>query len=189
MYCFCSHLTPFSIETRISLIVHIREMKLTSNTAQFIQQMLPQNTHFDIRGQLNAVFDPQQVIQRPGRALFLYPDEKAQELNDAFKKENPGPYHLIIPDGNWTQARKVHLREEGIKDLPTVKLPAGIIGEYQLRKAPQPSYVSTFEACAHALGVLEGPEVRDRMMKFFRVFVKSVMHSRNRFHDELELSE
>lgn len=187
MHCFCSYILPFDIQSTVSLIVHIREMKLTSNTAWFIREMLPKNTHFDLRGQMNAPFDPGPVLARPGRALFLYPNETAVELTPEFKAQFPGPYHLIVPDGNWHQARKVHAREEGIRDLPTVKLPAGITGEYHLRKAPQPSYVSTFEATAHALGILEGEEVRDRLMKFFRVFVKSVLHSRNRFHDDLEL--
>jgi DTW domain-containing protein YfiP len=187
--CFCEHIKPFKIQSTVSLVVHVRELKLPSNTAQFVQAMLPENTHFDVRGRINEPLDLAPVVARAGRTLFLYPNETAVELTPEFKTANPGPYNLIVPDGNWTQARKVYQREVQLKGVQTVKLPAGIVGEYQLRKAPQPGFVSTYEAIAHALGVLEGEVVRDRMMELFRIFVKSVMHSRNNFHDTLELDD
>jgi DTW domain-containing protein len=188
-HCFCQFIKPFSIESTVSIIVHVRELKLTSNTAYFVQKMLPENTHLDIRGRMNDVFDPQKTLKRKGRPIFLYPDEDAQELNDEFKEKYPGPYHLIVPDGSWHQARKVHQREELLSHIPTVKVAGSLIGEYQLRHAPQPFYLSTFEAIAHALGVLEGTEVRDDLMKFFRIFVRSVMQSRHNFHGKLDLSK
>lgn len=185
-YCFCSAIKPLTIDSTVSLIVHVRELKLTSNTAQFVKEMLPGNCHFDVRGHVEGALDLAPVLARPGRPLFLYPNENAIELNPGFVKTNPGPYHLIVPDGNWHQARKVHQREPLLKDVVTVKLPPGILGEYQLRKAPQPHYVSTYEAVAHALGILESETVRDELMHFFRIFVKSVLHSRKDFFGKLE---
>ena len=187
--CFCAFILPFKIQSTVSLIVHVRELKLPSNTANFVREMLPDNTHFDVRGRINEPLDLAPIIQRSGRPLFLYPTESALVLDDAFKIRYPGPYNLIVPDGNWTQARKVYQRETLLADVPAVKLPEGITGEYQLRKAPRPSYVSTYEAIAHALGVLEGPQARDQLLALFRVFVKSVMHSRTQFHHPLELEE
>ncbi len=188
-YCFCVHIKPLEIQSTLSLVVHVRELKLTSNTAQFLQEMMPKNTHFDVRGRMDEVFQTAPILERSGRPLFLYPNETSVELNADFKKSYPGPYHLIVPDGNWHQARKVHQREAGFTAIPTVRLPAGLVGEYQLRKAPRPEFLSTYEAVAHALGILEGEEVRDELMKLFRIFVKSVMHSRTDFHAKLELSE
>lgn len=178
-FCVCDFIHPFKIETNVSLIVHVRELKLTSNTAQFAQKMLPANAEIVIRGRVNNVFDPGPVLKKGGRALFLYPHEDAIELNDDFKSIYPGPYHLIIPDGNWQQARKVRQRESAFSKLPAVKLPAGIMGEYSLRKAQHPEWVSTLEAMAHALGVLESIEVKERLMDFFRVWVKRTQQARN----------
>lgn len=177
---------PLAINSIVSLVVHVRELKLTSNTAQFVRELLPNNAHFDVRGHVEGPLDFAPIMARPGRALFLYPNEEAQELTPEFSQRHPGPYHLIVPDGNWHQARKVYQREPLLKGVPTVKLPEGIVGEYQLRKAPQPSYVSTFEAVAHALGVLESESVRDEMMTFFRIFVKSTLHARKDFFGKLE---
>jgi DTW domain-containing protein len=170
--CVCEFIIPFTIETKVSLIVHVRELKLTSNTAQFAKKMLPEDSEIVIRGRINEIFDATPTLARPGRALFLYPHEDALELNDDFKAKYPGPYHLIVPDGNWQQARKVRQREEGLSSLPAVKLPPGIISEYGLRKAQHPEWVSTYEAMAHALGILESPEITQKLMKFFRVWVK-----------------
>lgn len=178
-FCVCEFILPFKIETNVSLIVHVRELKLTSNTAQFAQKMLPESADIVIRGRVNEVFDPAPTLSRPGLPLFLYPHDDALELNDEFKEKYPGPYHLIIPDGNWQQARKVRSREEGFKNLTTVKLPSGIVTEYGLRKTQHPNWVSTYEAMAHALGALEGEEVRDKLMSFFRIWVKRTEQARS----------
>ena len=178
-FCVCEFIKPFKIQTNVSLIVHVRELKLTSNTAQFAQKMLPENAEVVIRGRVHDTFQAGPVLERSGRALFLYPHEDAIELNEEFKEKYPGPYHLIIPDGNWQQARKVRQREEGFVRLPAVKLPPGIISEYGLRKALHPEWVSTYEAMAHSLGVLEGEDVRERLMEFFRVWVKRTQQARS----------
>lgn len=186
-HCFCAHILPFVIRSRLSLIVHVRELKLTSNTAYFVQQMLPENTHFDIRGRMHEPLVASVTTARAGHPLFLYPDENSIVLTPEYVKSLPAPIHLIIPDGSWHQARKVHQREPAFQSIQTVRLSDDLRGEYKLRSAPDPRYLSTYEAIAHALGVIEGEEVRERMMKFFRVFVKSVWHSRHNFHGKLEL--
>jgi DTW domain-containing protein len=172
LLCVCEFIKPFNIATTVSLVVHVRELKLTSNTAQFAQKMLPQNVDIAIRGRINENFDPQPTLNKPGRPLFLYPHDDALELHEGFKKEFPGPYNLIIPDGNWQQARKVRNREEAFSKIPAVKLPPGIHGEYGLRKAQHPEWLSTYEAMAQALGILESREITDKLMEFFRVWVK-----------------
>lgn len=177
--CVCEYIKPFNIETQVSLVVHVREVKLTSNTAQFAQMMLPNNAEIVIRGRVNEKFDGSPLLERPGRALFLYPHDDALELNEDFKKEFPGPYHLIIPDGNWQQARKVRQREEAFTNLPAVKLPSGIFAEYGLRKAQHAEWVSTYEAMAHALGIIEGHEVTEKLMTFFRAWVRNTQKARS----------
>lgn len=178
-FCVCSSLFTAEVQTKISLIVHVSELKLTSNTAQFVQKLLPHQADIFIRGRVNDTFDPDAILDRPGRSLFLFPDENSLELNDDFKANYPGPYHLIIPDGNWNQAKKVKKREPKFDSIPTVKIPQGMMAEYKLRKAPRPDWVSTFEAVAYALGALEGKEVQDQMLTFFRTWVEATLNSRS----------
>src|SRR5690606_24153741 len=99
--CVCSMIRPLTIEGRVSLIVHVRELKLTSNTAQFVEKLLPQNARIFIRGKVHEHFTAGPVMEQSGaRPLFLYPHEDAMELNENFVQQFPGPYHLIVPDGN-----------------------------------------------------------------------------------------
>ena len=178
-FCVCSVLSPFQIQTNVSLIVHVSELKLTSNTAQFAQKILPEKAEIFIRGRVNDNFVGDPIVARSGRPLFLYPSEDSVELNADFLKTYPGPYHLIVPDGNWHQARRVKKREEKFQDILSVRLPAGLIGEYKLRKAPQPEWVSTYEAVAYALGVLETTAVQEHMLTFFRKWVQATLNSRS----------
>lgn len=178
-FCVCANLSTFKVETNVSLIVHVSELNLTSNTAQFVKKNLPASAEIFVRGRMNDTFNPDPILERSGRPLFLFPDEHSVELNAQFMAKNPGPYHLIVPDGNWTQAKRVKKREEKFDDVPTVRLPAGIIGEYKLRKAPQPEWVSTYEAVAYALGILESKACEEHLMKFFRVWVQATLNSRS----------
>ena len=184
--CVCHILIPFEIKSTISLIVHVNELKLTSNSAQFIQKMLPQNAETFIRGQVYNNFEPSGIVKREGRPLFLYPHDDAVELNEDFKTKYPGPYHIIIPDGNWHQARRVRKREAAFKEMMAVKLPEGILGEYKLRRALQPEWLSTYEAVAHTLGILEGKEITEKLMEFFRVWVKTTLYNRSKDESYLD---
>lgn len=178
-FCVCSQLTPACAQTKVSIIVHVSELTLTSNTAQFVEKILPESTRIFIRGRMNENFTPDEILSRPGRPLFLFPDEASQELNADFMQMYPGPYHLIVPDGNWTQAKKVKKREERFDAIPTVKLPPGLVAEYKLRKAPRPDWVSTYEATAYALGVLEGKPLEEHMLTFFRKWVEATLAARS----------
>ena len=177
--CVCEHIRPLSITTRVSVIVHVRELTRTSNTAQFVKHMIPNETEIFIRGRVFDNFTAAPVMERPGMPLFLYPHDDSEELNADFLVRHPGPFHLIVPDGNWHQARKVRQREAAFQEMRAVKLPSGILSEYRLRRAPQPEWVSTYEAIAHALGVLEGPQVREDLMTFFRHWVKTTLYNRS----------
>jgi DTW domain-containing protein YfiP len=177
-FCVCSELASTKVNSLVSLVVHVSELSLTSNTAQFVEKMIPESSKIFIRGSVNEPFAPEPILERPGRALFLFPDENSQELNAEFKEKYPGPYHLIVPDGSWNQAKRVKKREEKFDDIPTVRLPAGLIGEYKLRKAPQPEWVSTYEAVAYAMGILENKKCEEHMLVFFRKWVQATLNSR-----------
>jgi DTW domain-containing protein len=165
-------------QTNVSLIVHVSEIILPSNTAQFVKLILPESAEHFVRGRVENKFSAEPVLERTGTPLFLYPHEDSEELSADLLARYPGPHHLIVPDGNWHQARRVRKRETAFQAVPSVRLPSGITGEYQLRKAQHPEWVSTYEATAHALGIIESLEVRDRMMEFFRLWVRTTLYNR-----------
>ena len=174
------------METKLSIVIHVRELKLTSNTAYFTKLLYPEQTNMLVRGAMDFKFNAEDAIDPERQNLFLYPDENAQVLDEDFKKKYPGPYNLIVPDGSWTQASKVYKRESAFHSIPTVKLSEGIEGEYKLRQSQSANQVCTLEAIAYALGVLDGPEIQKHMLDFFKVFVDRVWLSRYDFYAKID---
>src|SRR5262249_32837009 len=88
------------------------------------------------------------------------------------------PIHLVVADGNWSQARKVASREPVLEDVPRVRLAAGRRSAYQLRQSPHPENLATFEAIARALGVSEGAGGQGRLEELFEILVERTLWSR-----------
>jgi len=179
--CICPAVEDFrkrlQPQTRVSVLMHHREEHLTTNTAQLAAQLLP-NCEVFIRGKPDAALDPSQIL-RPGETpLLLYPSENAQVLTREFVQGLKAPFCLIVPDGSWRQASKVAKREAFLADIPRVVLKADAPTRYRLRREPKTEGLATFEAIARALGVLEGPKVREEMEKVFELMVNRTMRSR-----------
>lgn len=177
IFCFCDKIVPRRSLTKVSLLVHVRELSLASNTAHLVHRVLP-NSEILIRGQMNAPLQLDGLLNSNYRPLFLFPDEEAQVLDESFVEKNPGPYHLIVPDGSWRQAKKFKKRESILSSIPSVKLESNRLSEYILRKEPTPTSLCTFEAVARAIGILESPELQLQMEEVFNLMVDTVMKSR-----------
>ena len=179
--CFCDQIVQHATQTKISIIMHHREEHLTSNTAKLALLTLNNATIYP-RGLLEAPFSLNLLNLKPDvLPLYLFPDDDALELNDDFKINHPGPYHLIIPDGTWSQAMKVRRREPGLSEILCVKLSDKIKGEYKLRRGVREDGVCSFEAIAYALEILETKELSEDLLRQFRIMNNRVAKSRSAF--------
>lgn len=179
--CFCDQILEHQTKTRVSIIMHHREKHLTSNTAKLAELTLT-NAQIYQRGLPEAPFSLEQLnISADTLPLYLFPDEDAVELNDEFLETHPGPFHLIVPDGTWNQAKKVRRREPGLSEILCVKLSETVKGEYKLRRGVRDDGVCTFEAIAYALEVLENKTVSDDLLRQFRIMNNRVAKSRSAF--------
>jgi DTW domain-containing protein YfiP len=102
-------------------------------------------------------------------ALFLFPHEGATPLGALSGAAGRQPVTLIVPDGNWRQASKVRNRVPGLREVPCVSLPPG---------APSTSGLSTIEAIARAMGLLEGEPVRRALERVFHAMVERTLWAR-----------
>jgi len=173
--CVCALSPRLALDTRVLILMHVREIPLTTNTARLAHLALP-NSEIRLRGERPGEAPPLDCADLAGDparpAYVLFPSDDARtltpELARDLKARGLKPT-LVVPDGNWKQCAKFARRVPGLENLPRVKLPAGPPSEYLLRKEPRPECVSTFEAIARALGVLEGPEVEARLYEYFRL--------------------
>ncbi len=180
-FCICENFEKLDTRTRVDLVVHYKELKRTSNTGRLIQALL-NNQHIWIRGQKDQELEHSLIPQTNFKTILLYPSDEARILDETAVKnllKNNKPLQIIVPDGNWRQASKVHYRVKEFKHLERYKL---CLNEIQsssklLRTESKPSGLSTLEAIAHALGVSEsvtlnkvsGQVVKDHILKAFEL--------------------
>lgn len=179
--CACVLLVPIPTRTRVVLVTHVRELSKPTNTGRLALACiegarLVERGHRD-GGALTAIpCDPD------SQPLLLYPVPGAMPL-DAWKAAQPAAADrvtLVVPDGTWRQTKRVRYRIPGLDQLPSVCLPAGLPSLFRLRHAGNSQRLATLEAIAHALRILDGPEIADRLMHIFRVVVDRSLWSNGR---------
>jgi DTW domain-containing protein YfiP len=146
--CVCRVLPRVEARTKIVLIRHLTEERLTSNTGRFAALSLPNSELWRYGG--GEAFDVTR-LDEPGAAL-LYCSGPPRELGFL-------PTRLLVLDGSFRQARRMYTRVPALRALPELTLPAPKVTPTRLRKSPLPAGMSTLEAIAAALSLLEGAEL------------------------------
>jgi DTW domain-containing protein YfiP len=180
--CACSLIEPIPVRTRVILVAHYYEERKPTNTghlalsclegAQLVRRGGPEHEAAHVDATWAADTHP----------VLLFPGPDAVPL-DRWKSARPAdapPVTLIVPDGTWRQAKRVRYRVPGLDRIPCVSLPEGLYSSYRLRHAHVAGRLSTLEAVAHALGILEGPHVCSRLLHIFQVVVDRALWSNGR---------
>jgi DTW domain-containing protein YfiP len=85
---------------------------------------------------------------------------------------------LIVPDGTWRQARKIHSRHPELKNVLRVKISTPNDSTYQLRAQSRSEGMATLQAIASALGVIEGDQVAAQLMRLYRARLDRTLSAR-----------
>lgn len=161
--CYCAEIHPLKLATKVSIIMHKKERFLTSNTAMLAQKALG-NSEIFLRGYSNQKISDSFLEEKNYQPLFLYPDEDAIELTPEFLSSMSKPINLIVPDGTWRQAKKIHTREASVSHIQKVKLTSTPKTIYPLRRQKFEYGLCTLEAIAYALGIIENKNAQDFLL-------------------------
>jgi len=175
--CICEFIPKLNLKTKVTLIVHAKELKRTTNTGLLATKALI-NSEFFVRGKINVALDLTLQLTPDYRHVLFYPCAEAIELSVAFVKESLLPINLIVPDGNWRQASKVHYRHPELKTLPRVMIRAVNAETQFLRTETTEFGMATLQAIAHALGFIEGEEVKSELLKLYKLKLKQTLKGR-----------
>jgi DTW domain-containing protein YfiP len=163
----CPLIPDLDSRTRVLLLQHPSEVNHALNTARLAALGLS-NSQLVV----GEVFeDLSELLNPPGyTARLLFPADDAQPL----QAYSPGeqPMLLVVPDGTWRKARKLLHLNPLLAALPRVTLANGGVSRYRLRKAPGPGALSTVEAIAQALQVLEAPQSFDALLQPFEALIE-----------------
>lgn len=175
--CLCDVIPRIELKTKVCLVIHRRELRRTSNTGLLAMRALV-NSEIRIRGAKRETLDLKDLLTPQYRSFLFYPSGDAVELNEALVALESTPIQLIVPDGTWRQARKIHSRHHELKDVQRVKISTKNNSVFQLRAQSRPEGMATLQAIAHGLGIIEGDRVRTQLMKLYRAKIERTLSGR-----------
>lgn len=175
--CICAFIPGLNLATKVTLIVHSKELKRTTNSGTLALKGLI-NSEIQIRGQGTTPLDLTHTLSDKYRTFLFYPSNDAVELDEKLVAESELPIQLIVPDGNWRQASKVHYRHTEISHIPRVMIKKPNQAQHHLRAETTEFGMSTLEAIALALGVIEGPEVESKLLVLYQKKLEQTLAGR-----------
>lgn len=149
--CYCAHLHALPTQTRVILLQHPREKEAKIGTARMAHLSLPNSVlrvgvDFARDAAVNA------ELAEASQAYVLFPKRGARDIREL--RNVPG-VKLVVIDGTWQQAKKLLNSNPRLQALPAVAFTPSQPSQYQIRKQPAAHCVSTIEALAEALSLIE----------------------------------
>lgn len=151
--CICGAIKRLTNKVSVVILQHPSEEKIAKNTAKLLNLSLTDCKI--IKGENNTDFAMLNSLPVKSTVL-LYPNEHATNLDDT----NPKPAlsnitHLIVIDGTWKKAYKILQLTPLLTKFKTVSFKQLPQNRYGIRKAPRADSLSTLEAVAHSLLLIE----------------------------------
>ena len=182
--CICHLIPHLNLRTRIVLVIHHRELKRTTNTGALALRAL-ENSIMKVRGEQDSTLlgseralDLSDVLTPDYRTFLFYPFKDALELTSELVNQSLKPIQLIVPDGNWRQASKVHSRHSELRDIPRVMIGAPNLSPLHLRKENTEHGMATLQAIAAALEIIEGLAVGQALKQLYQAKLERTLVGR-----------
>jgi len=178
--CICALVPRIATRTRVVVVLHQLEARKPTNTGGLAARCL-ENSVVVYRGRApggGAADSLEDQLSIETEPLVLYPHPSATPL--AAWQGGHKPITLIVPDGTWPQTSRTYRRLRALAAFPCVSLPAPGVAVDRLRDAARPDRLATLEAVALALGILEGPAVRDALMRVYRIMTERTLWTNGR---------
>lgn len=165
--CFCDRITNLPTRTRILILQHPRERNVGIGTARIAHLALPDSR---LRVGLDFAADPEvRAILGQPETYVLFPGSDALPAEQLPRDR---AINLVVIDGTWSQARKLLRLNPALLRLPRVGFHPRKPSGYMIRKEPAAFCVSTIEALAEVLGVIEPDGSRfERLLDPFHAMV------------------
>src|SRR5262249_2138201 len=134
----------------------------SSNSGRLAHLALPNSEIVEYGGPTGVA-----VLPPLGGAHLVFP-----EGEPATAAPVPPPAQLVVLDASWSQARRMFHKLPARRGLPILRLPDAPMPAARLRESPAPGRVSTIEAIARALRLVEGEAVAAPLEALFALAVE-----------------
>lgn len=165
--CVCALAPRVHTRTPLLLVAHVHDLPRASNTVRLLTLAVRGVTVLP-HGVFPAPADPGRHVPAGATPVVLFPGHGARPLRPEVVASLPSPPALVVPDGNWKQASRMVKRLPLLAAAVKVTLPGLVTPGLAVRRNRERHHMSTYEAVAQALGILEGDEVAVPMLDFYR---------------------
>jgi len=175
----CAQAPRLRIATRLIVIIHSKEWRRTTNTGHFARLAI-QDAEVRLHGSPKQRVSSAGIEVASASTLVLYPGRGADPLSAESIASLPRPFTLLVPDGNWNQTQHMMRRLPMLARARPVCVAERSLDHPGLRRNRGIDRMSTFEAIAQALGILEGQATEDHLLRFFRHALERMTHNSRR---------
>jgi len=151
---------------KITLLTHFKEFEKRSNTGRVVMDVLGDAAEQVRWDRMNPPVRLVEEIEAGGVAL-VYPG--AVDENDG---DLSGITQLIIIDGTWHEARKIHQRSPYLQKIRRISLETGEKSMYNLRKNQKESGLCTAECVIEVLRRSGDVAAAERLQERFLAFIR-----------------
>jgi DTW domain-containing protein YfiP len=175
--CLCGCVSPVHARTQVVIVRHHLEKHRSSNSGRLAHFALANSVLVDHGGGVTPT-----VLPPLDGAWLLFPTGP-----ETLAPPSPPPRQLVVLDATWSQARRMFRKLPALRGLPILRLPEGAAQAQRLRSAPSADRVSTIEAIAAALRLLEGDTGADSLLQLFQEACSRALASGRRVADRTTL--
>jgi len=168
--CICPVLPQVKTRTEFIILRHIWEAERPSNTGRLAALCMPNARIVPCGGGTRIGLAPldETLLHVPGIWL-LWPDGPAA---DTGAPDFTPPERVVVLDATWHQARRLFRQTPALRALPRLALPAPEKHRDRLRDQHRPDGMSTLEAVAAAVALLEGRHTAEPLERLYDEVVR-----------------
>jgi DTW domain-containing protein YfiP len=166
-HCLCGDVPTIATRTRIVIVRHHLERFRASNTGRLAHFALPNSEIVEHGGDCGSA-----KLPALDGMWLLFPEGPVTPV----PIEEP-PRALVVLDATWSQARRMFRKLGALRGLPLLHLADAPMPAARLRESPAPGKVSTIEAIARALRVLESDASATPLERLFSLAVTRAAQS------------
>jgi DTW domain-containing protein len=169
--CVCAQVPAIETRTRIVIVRHHSERHRSSNSGRLAHLALPNSVLVEHGGPQRRAppagdHDGPAALPPLDGGWLLYPQGEPRAT-----APEPPPRQLVVLDATWSQARRMFRKLDALRGLPVLRLADEPMPVARLRESPGEGRVSTIEAIARALRLLEGDEPARALERVFAAAV------------------
>ena len=151
--CLCEHIRIIQTALQVIIIQHPKEATHAKNTAKLVALSIPSTRiiHANDSQAMHALATSCDAAS----TLLVYPCETSQSIEALSKSNRKEISTIVLIDGSWKQAFGIVKQNPWLQALRAVHFSNAPYSDYVIRHTSLAHALSTLEATAYSLSVLE----------------------------------